>query len=86
MTIFVPEDKPKTEKEKVMASIGMMNADTETKNIAMGVIGIVMLVVPAVLVVASDFNILRAHLKMMMRNLREGFHHLTQRGAKVAPA
>ena len=86
MTIFVPEEPPKTEKEKVMASIGMMKADIETKNIAMGVIGIVMLVVPTVLVIAADFNILRAHLKMMMRNLREGFQHLTQRGAKVAPA
>jgi len=86
VTIFVPEDEaPKTESEKVMASIGIKNADKETKNITIGVIAIVMMVVPAILIVVSDFNILKAHLKMMARNLKEGWHHFTHRGTRVAP-
>lgn len=85
VSIFVPEDEPMTETEKMMASIGMKKADKKTPNIAMGVIGIVMIIVPTLLVIVSDFNILKEHLKMMLRNLKEGFRHFHQRGAKVKP-
>ncbi|KAK2141553.1 hypothetical protein NP493_5215g00009 [Ridgeia piscesae] len=55
-----------------MASIGIKDSDKETTNITIGIIGIVMMVVPVVLLVVSDFNILKAHFKMMVRNLKEG--------------
>ena len=86
MSIFVPEDEePKTQAEKVMASVGIKKADKKPPNIAIGVTGMVMMIIPVVLLVVSDFNVLKEHLKMMMRNLKEGFHHFTHRGTKVAP-
>jgi len=87
VTIFVPEDEePKTEKERVLASMGIKKSDKETPNIAMGITGIVMMLVPVLIIIASDFNILRAHLKMMLRNLKEGFQRFTRRNRRVAPA
>ena len=86
MSIFVPEDvEPKTQAEKVMASVGIKNADKEATNITIGVIGTVLMCVPAIVLVISDVNILKRHLKMMWRNLREGWHHVTHRGTRVAP-
>ena len=86
VSIFVPEDEePKTEAERVMASIGIKDSDKETINITIGIIGIVMMVVPVVLLVVSDFNILKVHFKMMVRNLKEGWRHITHRGTKVEP-
>ena len=86
MSIFVPEDEePKTEAERVMASMGFKKADKKTPNIAVGIIGVVMIIIPVVLLVASDFNILKKHFKMMLRNLKEGYKHFKQRNARVAP-
>ena len=86
MSIFVPEDEePKTQSEKVMASVGIKKADKEATNITIGVIGIVLMCVPAIVLIVSDANILKRHLKMMWRNLREGWHHVTHRGTRVAP-
>ena len=86
VTIFVPEDEaPKTGSEKVMTSIGIKKADKETKNITIGVIGIVMMIVPVIIIVVSDFNMLKTHFKMMARNLKEGWHHATHRGTQVEP-
>ena len=86
MSIFVPEDEePKTEAGRVMASIGIKKADKETTNITIGIIGTVMMLVPVVLLVVSDFNILKAHFKMMVRNLKEGWRNITHRGTKVEP-
>ena len=81
----MPEDEPKTETEKLMASIGFMKADKRSPNIAMGAIGIVMLVLPVLVIIAADFNTLRRHLRMMMRNLRSGHTRVSERGAKVSP-
>ncbi|KAI0231623.1 hypothetical protein LSAT2_018020 [Lamellibrachia satsuma] len=86
VSIFVPEDEePKTQAEKVMASVGIKKADKKPPNIAIGVTGMVMMIIPVVLLVVSDFNLLKEHLKMMVRNLKEGFRHFTHRGTKVAP-
>ena len=86
MTIFVPEiEEPKTEKERVLASMGIKKSDKKTPNIAMGLTGLVMMLVPVLIIIASDFNILRAHLKVMLRNLKEGFRHFTQKNRRVAP-
>ena len=86
VSIFVPEDEePKTKAEKVMAWIGFKKSDKRSPNIAMGAIGIVMLVVPVLVIIAADFNTLRRHLGMMKRNLQSGYRSLRQRGAKVAP-
>ena len=86
-TIFVPEDEePKTQAEKVMAAIGMKKVDMHGKNIAIGGSGVLVLILVPVLIVALDVNTLRTHFKtMMLRNLRVGFRHLRQRGARVAP-
>ncbi|KAI0238242.1 hypothetical protein LSAT2_011135 [Lamellibrachia satsuma] len=87
VSIFVPEDEePKTHSEKVMASVGIKKADKKPPNIAIGVTGMVMMIIPVVLLVVSDFNLLKEHLKMMVRNLKEGFRHFTHRGTKVAPS
>ena len=86
VSIFVPEDEePKTEAERVMASMGIKKADKKTPNIAMGITGVVMMIIPVVLLVVSDFNILKEHFKMMLRNLKEGYQHFKQRNARVAP-
>ena len=86
MSIFVPEDEePKTEAERMMASMGIKKADQKTPNIAMGIAGVVMMIIPVVLLVVSDFNILKEHFKMMLRNLKEGYQHFKQRMARVAP-
>ena len=86
VSIFVPEvEEPKTKAAKVMASIGFKKSDKSSPNIAMGAIGIVMLVVPVLVIVAADLNTLRRHLGMMKRNLHSGYRSLRQRGAKVAP-
>jgi hypothetical protein len=86
VSIFVPEDdEPKTKAAKVMASIGFKPSDKKSPNIAIGAIGIVMLVVPALVIVAADFNTLRRHLGMMKRNLQSGYRRIRQRGAKVTP-
>ncbi|KAI0235778.1 Sushi, von Willebrand factor type A, EGF and pentraxin domain-containing protein 1, partial [Lamellibrachia satsuma] len=86
VSIFMPEDEePKTEAERVMASMGIKKADKKTPNIAMGITGVVMMIIPVVLLVVSDFNILKEHFKMMLRNLKEGYQHFKQRNARVAP-
>ena len=85
MSIFVPEEEPKTETEKLMASIGFKKADQRPPNIAMGAIGAVMLVLPTLVIIAADFNTLRRHLGTMVRNLRSGYSRVSERGAKVSP-
>ena len=86
ITIFVPEvEEPKTKSAKLMASIGFKTSDKKSPNIAMGAIGIMMLVVPVLVIVAADFNTLRRHLGMMKRNLQSGYRSIRQRGAKVTP-
>lgn len=86
VSIFVPEDeKPKTKAAKVMAYIGFLKSDQQSSNIAIGAVGIVTLVVPALIIIIADFNMLRNHLGMMKRNLKSGYRRFNQRGAKVAP-
>ncbi len=86
VTIFIPEDEePKTKAEKVMASIGIKKADKEPPNIAIGMLGIVMITLPVIIIIASDVAILRKHLKMMVKNVKEGWRHVTHRGTQVAP-
>ena len=84
--IFVPEDEPpKTEAERVMAPIGFKNADKEPPNLAMGVIGAVMLVIPVLVVVVADFNTLRIHFRFMRSNLQNGYRRVFRRSTKVGP-
>ena len=86
VSIFVPEDEePKTEAEKIMASIGFKKADKAPPNIAMGVIGIAMLVTPAVVFFSLDFTTLRKHFRFMKRNIQHGYRNLVQRNTKVEP-
>ena len=86
VSIFVPKDEePKTEAEKIMAAIGFKKADKAPPNIAMGVIGIVMLVIPAVVLFSLDFTTLRKHFRFMKRNIQHGYRNLVQRNTKVEP-
>ena len=77
VSIFVPEDEePKTEAEKIIVAIGFKKADKAPPNIAMGIIGIVMLVIPAVVLFSLDFNTFRIHFRFMKRNIQHGQRNL----------
>ena len=83
----MPEDEePTTKSEKVMAAIGIKKADKDPPNIAIGIVGIVMITLPAIIIIVSDVGILTTHLKMMVKNVKEGWIHVVHRGTKVAPA
>ena len=86
MSIFMPEDEePTTRAGKIMAFVGIKEVDKEPPNIAIGIIGIVMVTLPVVLVIASDVNILRRHLRTMLKNVKKGWRRAMRRSAKVAP-
>ena len=86
VSIFMPEDEvPTTKAGKMMAFVGIKAADKKPPNIAIGIIGIAMVTIPVAIIIVSDVNILRRHLKMMLKNVKEGWRHVKQRSAKVAP-
>lgn len=86
VTIFVPKDEePKTDAERIMKALGFKKVDKNLPNIGIGITGVVMMIIPVVLLIASDLRILRRHFKMMSRNLKEGYQRFIRRKARVAP-
>ena len=86
MKISVPEDEPpKTEAERVMAAIGFKKADKETPNLAMGVVGAMMFVIPVLVVVVADFNTHRIHFRFMRSNFQNGYRRVFRSSTKIGP-
>ena len=86
VTIFVPKDEePKTAAERAMKAMGFKKVDKKTPNIGIGIVGAVLMFIPVVIIVASDLKILKKHLKVMSRNVKEGFRRLRWRNRRVAP-
>ncbi|KAI0238570.1 hypothetical protein LSAT2_010702 [Lamellibrachia satsuma] len=70
--IFVPEDEPpSTYAEKVMASIGYLNADQRPAAVATGSVMILCLTAVIPLLIMMDLPVLKLHFTLLMlRNLR----------------
>ena len=86
LTIFVPKvEEPKTEAARMMQAMGITNVDKNSQNLGIGIVGVVLMFVPIVILVAFDLGILKQHLKMMARNLKEGYQRFRHRNRQVAP-
>ena len=86
VTIFVPEEEePKTAAGRVMKAMGFKKVDKMPPNIGIGIFGAVLALIPVVILVASDLKVLKKHLKVMSRNVKEGFRRLRGRNRRVAP-
>ncbi len=86
VTIFVPKDEePKTAAGRAMKAMGFKKVDKKTPNIGIGIVGAVLMFIPVVILVASDLKILKKHLKVMSRNVKEGFRRLRRRNRRVGP-
>ena len=86
VTIFVPEEEePKTAAERVMKAMGFKMVDKKPPNIGIGIVGAVLALIPVVILVASDLKVLKTHLKVMSRNVKEGLRRLRWRNRRVAP-
>ena len=86
VTIFVPEEEePKTAAGRAMKAMGFKKVDKKSPNISIGIIGAVLMLIPIVILVASDLKVLKKHLKVMSRNVKEGFQRLRSRNRRVAP-
>ena len=69
----------------MMQAMGIKKVDKNSQNMGIGIVGVVLMFVPIVILVASDMGILKEHLKMMSRNLKEGYQRFRRRNRQVAP-
>ena len=79
------DEEPKTEAARVMQAMGITKVDKNSQNMGIGIVGVVLMFVPIVILVASDLGVLKEHLKMMARNLKEGYRRFRRRNRQVAP-
>jgi len=68
-----------------MQAMGITKVDKNSQNMGIGIVGVVLMFVPIVILVASDLGVLKEHLKMMARNLKEGYRRFRRRNRQVAP-